>query len=305
MDGSDTRSVEAKFRDVYVGLSGLDLGGKRFEFPRGIVLEGTYAHLIAPITMAFKRPAKVGDPHPGPWRRTGGGFGSDITAQIFIPEGSAGELGARHQIGSTLVFLLRLWTDPGIVAPVISNMPFAAIADASEGSAQLVFMEIAGRSFQLVMMDEMAASDRIGWVVENFEAAHSLMESSPEFRMAANALSSGQFVPNNALILVSLWAALEAIFSPSSAELRFRISALIASFLFPSGPERLAEQKRTMKLYDKRSAAAHGKPSHVLEDLVATFELLRKVLLQCIANRHVPTKDELDECLFNPHEKPS
>jgi len=51
-------------------------------------------------------------------------------------------------------------------------------------------------------------------------------------------------------------------------------------------------------LYDKRSAAAHGKPKHQSEDLVATFELLRRVLIMMIRLRAVPSKDELDARLF-------
>jgi|SRR5712691_1739992 len=82
-----------------------------------------------------------------------------------------------------------------------------------------------------------------------------LIGESAEFALAVDALSSGQFVRSSALILDSLWGALEALFSPSTTELKFRVSSLIAAFLEPFGNSRGLQQKQIAKLYDKRSAA--------------------------------------------------
>jgi hypothetical protein len=58
-------------------------------------------------------------------------------------------------------------------------------------------------------------------------------------------------------------------------------------------------QKDIAKLYDKRSAAAHGKPKHDAEDLLATFNLLRRVLFEIIIDRGVvPSKEALEAALF-------
>lgn len=111
-------------------------------------------------------------------------------------------------------------------------------------------------------------------------------------------MNAGQFVEDTALILVSLWGALEAIFSPSTSELRFRVSALIAAYLNPPGPKRLFDQREIANLYDKRSAAAHGKRKHQGDDVLRTFELLRRVLIAIIRDGKIPTKAELEERLF-------
>jgi hypothetical protein len=136
------------------------------------------------------------------------------------------------------------------------------------------------------------------WVQENWKVAHKLYSSSTEFRLAADSLDSGQFVPNHALTLVSLWASLEAIFSPSTSELKFRVSALIAAYLEPPGMKRLELQKQVASLYDLRSAAAHGKPRHEPDHLLKSFELIRKVLLRMIHEASVPTKETLERRLF-------
>ena len=101
--------------------------------------------------------------------------------------------------------------------------------------------------------------------------------------------------------MVSIWGALEALFSPSTTELKFRVSALIAAFLEPPGMERAKLQKEIAKLYDKRSAAAHGKPKHEPEDLLSSFNLLRRVLIAIIASGKVPSKNDLEGMLFGSY----
>ena len=100
------------------------------------------------------------------------------------------------------------------------------------------------------------------------------------------------------LALVSLWGALENIFSPTKSELRFRLSALIASYLEAPGPKRLELQRHVARMYDARSTPGNG----VVEDdavvLRDTFELLRRVIISIIDRRHVPSKEELEANLF-------
>ena len=61
---------------------------------------------------------------------------------------------------------------------------------------------------------------------------------------------------------------------------------------------RLDAYRTVAKLYDKRSSAAHGKPSHTSDDVVDSFNLLREVLSKILDNNHVPTKEELESLLF-------
>jgi len=288
---------DVKNGDIFVGLSGLFLDDTRIIFSRGIVLEKTFAHLMSPMTMAFSPPGPGGY-HPAPWKSARGGFGQDITAQIAIPRSAASSFGERMEIAFTLLFLLRLWSDPAIAMPAIANMPFTEIAKADDGIAHIVSIEHRPRYFELGLMDRTKTIDSLKWVQDNFETALKLRKEVSEFRLASSAIDAGQFIDNTALVLISLWGALEALFSPSTSELRFRVSALIAAYLYPPGEERRDQQKRIASLYDKRSAAAHGKPSHGGDDLLATFELIRKVLIRFIKDGSIPTKQTLENALF-------
>lgn len=283
--------------DLFIGLSGPNLLGKRIEFSRGIVLEETFAHLMAPLTMAFGRPAS-GEHHPGPWKAARGGFGQDIVAQLSIPKNAAKTMRERMEIASTISFLLRLWSDPSVTMIAGANMAFTSIKDAPDALAHIFPLQFRERIFAIEIADRERVLGSLDWVVEHLEPTLKIMGESPEFRLAASALEAGQFIENTALTIISLWGALEALFSPSTSELRFRVSALIASYINPPGKDRLEAQKAIAALYDKRSAAAHGSPKHSGDDLLATFELLRKVLIRLIRDGGVPSKRELEARLF-------
>jgi len=247
--------------------------------------------------IAFK-PAPRGQHHPGPWKTASGGLAFNINAELVIPSHHNKGFEDNVGIARTLLFLLRLGVNPAATSPVFSNYPFSELAETPEHNAKLLPFEVQRRHFPLGIVGGVATEAAINWVKERWQVTHRLIEDSAEFSLAVEAIESGQFVQSTALALVSLWGALEALFSPSASELKFRVSSMIAAFLEPPGKNRAKRQKEIAKLYDKRSAAAHGKPTHEPEHLLMSFNLLREVLMEIIDLGHVPTKDELESILF-------
>lgn len=285
---------------VHAGLAGVDLVNDSFDLGNGILLRKVYAHLFAPFMMAFK-PAPIGRHHPGPWKSASGGFSFDVDAELLIPENIETEFGSKIGVARTLVFLFRLGVNPAITLPVFSNHSFNTLAEVPDSDAKLFPYEVQNRHFPLGVVGGKVDDSAVQWVSKRWSKTHGLIEDSPEFALAVQAIDSGQFVENHALTLVSLWGALEALFSPSTSELKFRVSALIASFLEEPGGNRAQRQKAVASLYDKRSAAAHGKPKHKPEHLLETFNLLREVLFRIIDRGSVPKMEELEGMLFGGH----
>lgn len=91
---------------------------------------------------------------------------------------------------------------------------------------------------------------------------------------------------------------LEAVFSPEKAELRYRISSAIASFLEPAGLPRMTAQRAISKLYDSRSAAAHGRADKRRDSLQETYAFARRAVVKIIEDNRVPTHIELEAKLF-------
>lgn len=275
---------------VYIALDGLDLQGTNVKLPSEMELRETYVHISTPMILDYKRTDEE-----LPRLLPTGGERYEVKAELFVPGSAESTLDEQMEMASTVIFLLRMYFDPSVSMLALSNLSFSEIYD-SKSSYHIIPIQRLRRTFGLCVVE--TEKRTITKVAEVFNTAHKLRTNSTEFRVAANAFDSFAFLEDSALMLIQMWGALEAMFSPSTSELRFRVSALLASFLYPPGSERLAQQKRIASLYDKRSAAAHGKPKHVGDDVFNTFNILRQVLAHCIHEGQVPSKEDLEKRLF-------
>lgn len=287
--------------DFYAGLTTLQLPSHQDEYDlgRGLALRRTYAHLMSSYTMAFNPPEAPGKHHPAPWKATTRHDGFDVRAELIIPSGYTppGDL-TQYDVARTITGMLRLCCDPMIRFLVQSSHSLSEVASIPDREIRLMPVESTRQYIQLELAQPTSVTNTLGWVREYWPNAVSLMALHADFRLAMEAFELSTFVPHHALTLVSLWGALEALFSPSTSELRFRVSVLIASYVHPPGEERLAVQREIFELYDKRSAAAHGKPKHTTTHLVQTFNILQRVLVRMIEENEVPSKAALNNMLL-------
>lgn len=291
--------------DVHAGLAGLDLEKSPIDLGQGVTLSKTYAHFMAPFVVAFERPTRAGEHHPGPWRSASGGFGFDIQAELLIPQALHTKTYPPVTIARAILFLLRLGVNPAITLPVFADLPFAQGTNVQSDSMRLFPFEVQARHLPFGAVGKLATAEEIQWVTQHWQATLSMIHSSAEFELAVDALDSVQFVRQPALAMVSIWGALEALFSPSKTELRFRVSSLIATFLEEPGVGRLNCQQEVAKLYDKRSAAAHGSKETDMKGLIASVNLLQRVLVKIIESGTVPSKPNLEATLFGAPPAPS
>lgn len=207
---------------------------------------------------------------------------------------------AVYRVAMRLAALLRLWVDPRIRLTLISEGHPCTVAAPMNGPRLHVAnaVEVQPWYFQLLPSTERDTMEDLKWVKEHWEGALDLIQGSAAFSLGLEAIANVQLIHSPALGIVSVWAALEALFTASTTELRFRVSAMISAYLYPPGPKRATQHKRILKLYDARSAAAHGAPKHTRDDLLASLELLRKVLIKMVGEKKVPTKEDLESLLF-------
>jgi len=284
--------------DIYLGLSGLELNFSEMEFGQGIVLRKTYACLMSPYLMAF-RPVKPETHYGGPWKGAEGGKNFDVTAELYIPATCNSRELNTFELGKLVVALMRLWISPDITNPVISNISFSLAASAKDNHVTLVPVETHERYIKFkTETDGSLSEDAFLWLKEHWNNVTRLASKYNEFKLALDVLDEFHFQKSQAMNIVSLWGALEALFLKQKYELRFRVSALIAAYLEEPGQERLDLQKKLKKLYDARSSAAHGKPRNKTEELVKSFHVLREAVLKMIDTNRVPSQDELEGILF-------
>lgn len=284
--------------DLYAGISGIPMAEDRYDLGGGLSLERTFTHLMGSFFMAFSAPKEPGQHHPGPWKSVPGATSFDVIAELRVPYELPAAVGTQMDVARMVMMLLRLGVHPGIGSPVVANYPLASMPQRPDTEIWLRANEQLPRFFSVVSDATTITPEHAAWLAKTWPVAIKLHQENQDFALAMQALDGSHFIYNSALALVSLWAALEALFSPSTSELKFRVSALIAAFLEKPGPTRYELQQSVAKLYDKRSAAAHGKPKHEDADLLATMNLVVHVLVKMLADGKVPRKGDLERSLF-------
>jgi hypothetical protein len=283
--------------DLIVGYSGKRFAIDQFDLTNGVELRSTYAHLMAPFMIALK-PAPPGEHHPGPWIAAQGGLGFDILAELYIPFSIRETLGHDPSIIAWIITaLIRLKSGSGLRAPVASNISFRKAAS-ERLQAQFRAVEIEPQVISLDDSIESVDQGTLEWIRDNWIEAMILFVDNSEFRLLFNAFDETQFSRNAELALIQLWSALEALFSPARVELRYRVSTNIASYLFDPSTERMLFQKEILKLYDARSAAAHGRDADTWNPLIDTYSLVKQIIEKIICDRHVPTPEEIVARVF-------
>jgi len=283
--------------NLYAGLAGATLVRDHFDLGRDVIVSRTYAHFMAPFLMAFS-PASPGKPHPAPWKPARGGLGIDITAELSLPATTRLEHIDHLNAIWWIVALLRLKATSSLFVPVISNERFASIPIV-EQEPELMPIEIYPRLFASDRSANSAVTfEDLQWLADNWEASSKLLRNE-DFNVAFQAVDSSLWNASPALALVSVWGALERLFSFSTQELSFRVSAHIAAYLEMPGRGRHKCFEHVKGLYNHRSKAAHGSVAKdALTAYQETFAIARRVLLRMIESRKVPDKRELEANLF-------
>jgi hypothetical protein len=229
-------------KDLYGGLAGLDLPCDSFDMGQGITISRTYAYLWATFMMAFKK-GEPGKLTPAPWRAAKGGFSFQVLGQVHVPVSFSPE----HffdQLNTIwwFVALLRFRSSPYIVVPVVADGPFAD----GPKNEEIRFLPMEVENCLLKVEEPGHVDlDALEWIKEKWWSAGQLMNQSTEFNLLFQAHAQCIFTRNPTLALMSLWGALEGLFSPTRTEVTFRVSSNIAAYLEPSGKGRIELQKKT------------------------------------------------------------
>ena len=194
----------------YAALSELFMTEQSFALAHEVTLRIAYAHMFANYMLAYT-PASPSKAHPGPWKAARGGQWHDITAELSIPEHGVPGIGTTHEVARAIVLVIRLGINPATYLSAISNKPFEANLQVPDPDAWIQPEETERRRFPLAVDDGKVDADRASWLAQRWPTAARLTKQSPEFALAADALAIGQNVHRTSLIMVALWAALEAL----------------------------------------------------------------------------------------------
>jgi hypothetical protein len=284
--------------DLFAGIARARIEVESFDLGEGVRLSQTYAHFTAPFLLAFKR-AAPGKLHPAPWKAAKGGFAFDIETELFAPV-SCGVENRFDHLNTIwwIAALLRLRGHFLLSVPMLSCTAFTEVA-ASAVEPEFWPMEVEPGRLRLTEEGgSVIPTSTLEWVRDNWVRGAELMDRYDQFNQLFQAFDGSPFSRSPSIALLTLWGAMESMFSPARNELRFRVSALIATYLEPPGDTRQATQKKLMKLYDSRSSAAHGGKVPGIEPARETYVIAKRIIERVLETGSVPSPRELEARLF-------
>ncbi len=285
-------SAAAYAETHYYMLSGIQLEFDSFDLGHGATLSRTYVHLMSHPILAFD-PAPKGKHHPGPWQPVEASPDTtsiDLYAQLSVPY-LPDDKKAHHNQASWIALLLRFATDITVTITLSSSVDFQKLR-AGEIRARL--LEPIRRPHDGTTVGRETAE----WLRDNWHSSLHLSDNGA-LMFALGAIYHSHR-SSEELGLVSVWAALERLFSSNAAELKYRVCTNIAAFLEPPGEERYEMFKYLTKLYDARSAAAHGSPVKRDAAYMDSATVASRAILRIIELGRVPTKEDLEKELLSP-----
>jgi hypothetical protein len=194
--------------------------------------------------------------------------------------------------------LLRLAEYAYLMVPVISDVPFNAAATSMKDPLLRPF-EVEPRIVRAGDEERSRLKvEHLAWVQSVWPRTAELMRTCPTLNTALRAADACTITGRPASALLTAWGALEELFAPSRAELRFRVSAHIAAYLAPVGAKRLELFKTVADLYNARSKAAHTAQDAEIAALMQSFIILRNALVRMIDEGVVPTQGDFEKRLF-------
>ena len=252
---------------LFGGLAGASLGVDEFEVCAGLVIRRTYAHVMAPLMLAFRRPDAPSQHHSGPWKATRGGVRLDVEIEIALDRETRPVGFDRLNTLWWTLALLRLSTGATLRMPGVSDTSFSRIVE-SPAEPNLWPVETLPRQFRSVPdPPEVIGEEALLWVRDVFVPGAELM-TDPAFGRAFQAFDNAIRAHSAGSAIVMIWAALETLVRSGRHRTTNSLVSALAALLEVPGPERERLHQRLSSLYEARGGSANASQSPEPQHLI-------------------------------------
>ena len=279
---------------LFGGLAGAVLDANEFEICHGLVLRRTYAHLMSPYVLAFQRPARADQHHPGPWKSTRGGAWLDVEIEVALCEGIRPTGFNRLNTLWWTLALLRLSSGASLRMPVVSDTSFAEVI---ESSVEPTLWPVETLPRQIITTrnpPESIGERNLFWVRQSFLSGSELMNDGA-FGRAFQTFDSSVWAHSAGSAIIMIWAALETLMRPGRTNVTKRLASSLATLLEPEGAKRQQLYQHIKSLYEARGSSAHASRSPETQQLLESFCVARRAFVHCIENRQIPNPETLQD----------
>lgn len=226
-----------------------------------------------------------------------GRYTRGLSYELFIKEDEV-YIERIFDVAWWIISSLRIKTNVDFIVPIASNRSWSTIAASPKNSVKACIIEDYPKAIRHSIDSTISIQD-IEWANTYFLNFAKLL-SDTRFRSAIDSLTTSHLQHNMRMAIALLWSGIEAIFGIQS-ELRFRLSAQIASLLETRGKNRYELHQKIKKLYDIRSKVVHGSvitEDKIKEHIIEVRELLSRIIIYFIESNRIQSVNEFEELLF-------
>ncbi len=227
-------------------------------------------------------------------------YSREIRFELVVPRHAGWEDETSFELAWELLAAIRLSSLAELLMPAVSDCPWGTIPGIKDNRAHIRPIEDVPGA-KVLTPGSTVTPEHLDWVKAHFMGFAKLL-NVPTFRLASEALATHHLQHSDRMMAAHVWAGIEALIEVK-AELRFRLSALIASVLEEPGVQRRGMFKKISKMYDQRSKIVHGANLSTKDIRVHTIEartLLARLMRSYVQRGKVPTMEELELELFAP-----
>ena len=279
--------IEVLSTPVFAGLFGPQLSVDNYDLGDGYILKKEQACLIRPFVIALDKDMS-GAYDLSKSKSVYGTAGIDINLQLTIPiDGPTSKASAQHAYW--LIASLRLATR-SIFCPILSVIEFSHLKKAHE-TPPIVPLENppAFLDMQRVGDDVINIKD-LEWVKNNWRTAKRLADQNSNFYDAFVLFESSLFCNDMGSATLTIWSALERLFSLSFEDQSPNLSFTMAHYLAPNDANARHIYEKIMKLYAARHMVVDGHGFGETDIMVDTIELSFRVFSKIIESGQMPVK---------------
>lgn len=268
---------------IHGALAGLVLPCDTFSLAEGLTLRRTYVHLIAPYILAFHRPTKPRQPHPGSWAALAEA-GQDVFVEVALEREARPFSFDRLNSLWLVTTALRIRFGAPLLMPFISDRRLEDLEHSGDASNRIpVELNLTGRTVGAAVA---ASVDDLLWVRQSLPKLDELIQSV-EFYRAVSAFNMAVQADDASAILIA-WACIETVIRPGQNQITDRLCKGVATLLTPPGPGRDRDFGVIRDAYRSRGNLVHDgeHPSGAQSEFA--IELARRVLAKAIDDRAMP-----------------
>lgn len=281
------------------GLTNCLLPVEEYEMCEGIKFRKIFSHFMHTNTMAFSR-ALPGKHHPAPWVALPGSTGEDIEVELVVDEHNLFHSQIEiHTLIWLIVSLIRIAYKPDINIIILSKCGIEEMKN-TDGNDVAAVYETKKRRFK--RDDAIIELQVLDWIKENLSGAINLYKKE-QYKTLLHAFDYAQYNELTSTSMISIWGALEQVFSANAGELRYRVSISLATYIEEIGQKRYDLYKKIQKLYDERSNAAHRNAKIKMEDLLESFYILSQIIIKITERKTIPDQETLEKMILAPEKK--